>query len=687
MVKSYKLILLIVFGIIFLTVFIVSTGNALDSAFAQEIISEAVLTSTRIKDINSEGTITYLYDVAYESGYAKDVKATFDVTADYYSFEYSIDNGDIVAEAIQQTPNSGKVVFSADTTGIYNLTCYAYADENGSTQVGKASTIFRNDVDAPNLPEIKEMDTWQQVGVAFDVNVEWSSCTDVSGIYEKAYYFLEYGNGLIEPAWKEISIQSSDVTTITITNNCEITLLCYDNSGNYAQKTIAFDKFDGISPPQPTYTITPTLTETSMAKNYTITVNYPNDAQSGLKSEQYYLLNGQSYLYDGSIIIGENPANYNLRLYSVDNAGNRSEYVDITIKNTNFDLLSPTIDNLSYTIDVTEMDNMCTLSFAGNDSGGSGIKSAYIVELDKYLSKFILGNDEIYTIKFNCLNYYTLTIHVTDYAGNVAVQQVLINHFSDVDVNNAVSDIITQFSQATQSDYNVDTWGSITSSISMLNMALEMEGKTKNEILIVCEEISKLLKSDLVVDYKIKSIPEIASSMINFIVDGNELTNGYKKGDVVTFELLSANVDEIKETQAKNLAGIKDSFCTAFDINVIFSGVEINQDVGLNAKAIMNLPPDYLNREFVLINLTDNVKVDGVISNNKMEFAIEKSTDYVLVISGGKAVSGTKEENKTITVLGNVISLPKFLGIVCGIGCALIIVVVVLVVLMIKRRK
>ena len=164
------------------------------------------------------------------------------------------------------------------------------------------------------------MDAWQKVGVTFDVNVEWSSCADVSGIYEKAYYFLEYANESIEPAWKEISIQSSDVTTITITNNCEITLLCYDNSGNYAQETIAFDKFDGIAPPQPTYTITPTLTETSMAKNYTITVNYPNDAQSGLKSEQYYLLNGQSYLYDGSIIIGENPANYNLRLYSVDNA-------------------------------------------------------------------------------------------------------------------------------------------------------------------------------------------------------------------------------------------------------------------------------------------------------------------------------------------------------------------------------
>ncbi len=78
----------------------------------------------------------------------------------------------------------------------------------------------------------------------------------------------------------------------------------------------------------------------------------------------------------------------------------------------------------------------------------------------------------------------------------------------------------------------------------------------------------------------------------------------------------------------------------------------------------MNLPYKYYERQFAIINKTNNEIVPSMLYNNKIVFTIKDSGDYVMVISGDKSTDNST--TKTIKVFGKPMTYATFFGIIFG---------------------
>ena len=685
MVKNYKKYILLLVLSIVAVAFICSVGIKTDFLFgaeASEIVSTKEITYTKISKITN-GIAEYVSGVSYVDGYAKDVHVVFSVDAPYYNFEYSIDGSDLIEEAILPTPANGEVEFIGSVSGQYSVTCYAYADEMGMTELGKSETSFKNDVTSPSIPQIEPMTEWKRSGIDYDVEVDWSECYDVSGIYG-IYYYYTYSDATQSTIISQ-DVNSLEKSILKINRNCVLTIICYDKSGNATTKDYTFEKFDDVAPPQPTYTITPELNENSLSRSYTITVNYPLDTQSGLLNEQKYILNGSTYVYDGSIILDSMAANYSIRLYSMDNAGNRSEYVDILVKNTNFDLVSPSIEQLSYSIDTLagDVDKLCTVSLTASDNG-SGIATVYAEGLNKYFAHQNTSGRDIYTLSFAPYGIGTLTLKVTDNAGNVTTRQMIINHFADLVIADNVKAIVNKSATLNESDYTEKLWKKVTSAYEALDLVLIDSNKTAKDINDAIADVNALINTTIVKEYKIINAPEIVSGIISYTVDENDFV-GTKRGDVVTLTLDKSQADGV---DYKDISGYSSAFYEKFKLDIKYNAEALASSLNNGITINMNVPVNYYDREMTIIDANTKQKLDVEIKNNVIIFNVKNSGEYVLVISGNKAISGNNDvSEKTIEVFGNVLKQSTFFAIVGSIAAVTILVVGALVFLLIRKNR
>ena len=87
-------------------------------------------------------------------------------------------------------------------------------------------------------------------------------------------------------------------------------------------------------------------------------------------------------------------------------------------------------------------------------------------------------------------------------------------------------------------------------------------------------------------------------------------------------------------------------------------------------------------------NTWDYGPVGVEIKNNVIIFNVKNSGEYVLVISGNKAISGNNDvSEKTIEVFGNVLKQSTFFAIVGSIAAVTILVVGALVFLLIRKNR
>jgi hypothetical protein len=633
---------------------------------------------TGVNGVNAE----YSYNQTYvpERGYAKDVKAVFSVTSDYYRFTYTLGGTD-VDESVCETPSDGKAVFHADKTGEYNVTCYACSDASGQTELGSCSAAFRNDADAPSLPDIAAMDEWLAVGTVYDAEVDWGLCADaVSGIYGIYYYFV-YDDGTKTDA-VSVNVLTAGKSLLEIKGKCRLFAVCYDKAGNAAQKVYGFDRYDGVKPPQPSYTVTPDRDVTLYAKSYTVTITYCEDAESGLADRQYYLLNGVNYEYDGSVIC-DKQMNYRLDIYALDNAGNRSDYVEINIANTEFDVTPPYVNNLSRSVDVTSGSGIYTVSFIGSDYGESGISSAYLETADKYFTKKTYGAYDLYSVSFDCYKMSALAVKVCDYAGNVTTVYTVTDYFSDEEISSAVKSCAELYPTIDSALYTETLFEDIASAYTKLNTLLSASGTEKADILSAAADIKAYVSTGIITSYQIDSVPDYASCAVNFTVSDTDFPEA-KKGDTVALSIAKAESDGKDYVSA---AGFEKGFSDYFVLTVTYNGSALGYPLETGLLVRMNMPKNYYDRNVALIDISNGEKQTATVSNNQIGFYVRKTSTYALVIEGGKAVTGNTTEEKTITVFGNKIKLSTFftvVGVTGGIAAA---AVAGIIVILVKKKK
>ncbi len=651
-----------------------SVGGSSLEANAEEPVSINVTCEAVVKVENGVA----IYDKArkYDDNYYRNIKVEFTVNAPYYRLDKNDEPGKVTA-----TPVGGKVYFTPaiSQTAVYNLTCYAFHDDTGVNAIGSCSTRVKYDRDEPVIADIPEMTDWVRGGKDYDIVVDWAQCTDMSGLFSLEYR-IDYDGESADSKFVKVDLSTLGKSVITIDKNCVLTVICFDRAGNCSKKTVVYNQFDDIKPPIPTYVISPEPSDDAYASKYAIKVNYTEDEQSGLSSVQKYIINGVTEIYDGEIVLSS-PKEYDIRLFATDKVGNVSESVSIHLPIGAFDCVPPLISKLTYTIDLKDPNYIASISFQAADMGQSGVKQAYTPTLKTFFSAIPGENITTYVLKCNLYRTESIEIEVTDYAGNTADAMLYINHFGNSVISDTMKSVADTYKTLDKDSFTEARWNEIDNAYNNLNTMLVISQTDYEQFIEEANAIKNLIESELDLVYQIESAPETVSTGIKFDAEKSDFPTS-KNGTKISLILSKSETDAEKFIVK---SGFAKGFADTFNLRIERDGESVVETLAKGLTVHMEMPFNYLDREYKLYDMTTEEEVAYEIVNNYLVFNIKKDSSMAMVISGAKQVTGNVDAPKTVTVFGNTYSLPIFLAIVL-VPVAFAIVVIIVVIVIKKAR-
>ncbi|NLL56460.1 MAG: hypothetical protein GX242_04525 [Clostridiales bacterium] len=614
-------------------------------------------------------TLTYsteTFDIE-NSSFKRNVTVYFDIANHYLEVYYRFGVKSQQTEELElswikidEDSQETEVNYQFESSGIYDIRCYIKYGED--IEVTDWITV-KCDTDAPNeLASINSMEEYQKGGTVFDVTFDTLHCSDELSGYKETYFSFTYTSSQKE----HYSYRKADsgMNTFRIEDNGILAITYIDNAGNYATVEYEFDKFDKTAPLAPVIVITPDNDMAyagGYAKSYTVTIAYGQDSQSGIAPKQYYVINGVTKEYATSFKLS-NPSGLVdkqtvIRASTVDNVGNVSETTQEIILDNTFDVSTPIIRITKISIDLMS-ENTHTISFTATDTG-SGVDNSKI-KLDNIDTIIEPSANNTYFAHFSAFGKSSCILHVSDKVGNNTLQHIVINYFGDENKAKVIEEYHNIFHSLNFSEYRESAVDDIILAYERLNNALMAENTQNSQFDTLFASIDKLIAGNSNHSYIINTKPVYISSFIKYKICESDL-NDYKKGDSVELVFNALVLDEQKSYV--KLAGFSKGFAEAFNLSAYFKDQLLSQlEKGIEIE--MNLPYKYYERQFAIINKTNNEIVPSMLYNNKIVFTIKDSGDYVMVISGDKSTDNST--TKTIKVFGKPMTYATFFGIIFG---------------------
>ncbi|MBC7081285.1 MAG: PKD domain-containing protein [Thermoplasmatales archaeon] len=213
------------------------------------------------------------------------------------------------------------VEHSYNSSGIYNVTLTVIDDDEASDS-DEIQVLFDNNPPETNY-SIEEIKEWYNKSVEIFLN----ATDNLAGIYKT---FYRIGND----SWKEynesINISSEGINILRFYS--------VDNAGNYEQEKNLTIKID-LHPPSTNYSINATYGNEGWIRSTPIISLSASDVLSGVNKTLYKINDGEWEEYKGEINISAD-GEHIIRFYSIDNAGNREQEKNITLK---IDTRAPTM--------------------------------------------------------------------------------------------------------------------------------------------------------------------------------------------------------------------------------------------------------------------------------------------------------------------------------------------------------
>ncbi len=684
-----KTILFATVAFLFLQCFF-CVGTVNNTAFADAETVTSRTTATYFSGLNGKYLPQYTQSVDYFSdyfnngnNYAKDIVIEFTVNdAAYYGIGYTL-NGEIVTDGNERrlpVPGDGKVYFETEKSGVYVVTCTAY--DESERMIASESVTVKSDTDKPSLPKTNAMDGWLADGTKFDIDIDWTDCKDVLSGLAHVLYTIDSDRGGEIKEVKDINNLSH--SAIPIMHACSLGITLYDKAGNGIEiKNIPFTSFDATVPPKPTYSVSPQLGKDFFAKEYKIDVFYPDDPESGATKKHHYILNGITEEYGGTIILDEQK-NYLLSFYNENNAGQKSEYVEINIAGSAFDITEPHVDRMQAKIDLTEKAGIVCVSFIANDYGESGLKGATVkgaglpfsMQKEKLYDSFSLYNDWLQP---------SMTVLIEDQAGNVANWTVMIEYLDDKTVTEEIKTLIELYRNTDFSSFPQESKEKIDSLYMQMNHLLNTSNNELSAIYTLYEAICDRFKPVATCEYEIVSAPDCVSSVLHYEIEQEDFANG-TFGNTVTLKMYrgtNAALDYLR------LAGMESGFQDYFHLELYYNGAVVTEPLKKGISVYMNCPTGYPDRRFVLIDQKNGTVVPTQTVNNEICFEMKESMSLALVVSGSREMTEyvpVASGGEKITVFGREWPKSTFLWLVCGTaGGALLLILLLTILALVKK--
>lgn len=642
-------------------------------------LNEIVCDSLNEAKLLSDGIAEYTekqYDTV-NNPYQRNIKLRYTLSGvNSVRFGYSVNGQEEILEEPINTSGLEEVSYDVGVSGIITVNCYAYDEDNFFLE--NISTTVKSDLVAlDTVPTVTSMNDWVGKNVNFDITMNWSNISDNLSGSGKVFYMYDYTDpSFFDIAWAEADTENTQTITATISGNGKFKVFCFDKAENGTYNEYIFNKFDFTAPAAPTIEVTPNVNlafSNGYAKEYTVSIVYNNDMQSGNADTQYYLINDRIMTYYGSFTL-KDAMRYTITASTTDKVGNKSENTSYIINSDAFDIYEPVITQKTLSIDLTK-EIIAEFSFWAVDNL-SGIDYAYCQTLDSNLTK---GAGSLYRIVFSPYGYSNIYFDAYDKAGNVASDHFAINYFEDTALSEKIRAYNELYLGLNREEYNVSVLEKIDNEYAKINTMLMASSSQESSLSASFSEIDRLVEGRSEYAYVIQSVPIIVSTMLSFTVDESDF-EGYKKGDKITLALNSAisnGTDYVK------LSGFSKGFVDYFHLSVYFNEEEktdLNQGITIN----MNLPGGYLERKFMLIDMSNNQIVESTVINNKITFVCKGSASYAMVISGDKEIIGS-DTPKYINVFGKKMKVGVFFGVLGGVfgGAAVIITLLIII----KRKK
>ena len=611
--------------------------------------------------------------------YYKNIKLEFIVNSPYYSIDYSINDEDVEGNIIS-TPTNHIVNFTLAHTGIYKITLKAYSNEYQLLET--KNFTYKSDNEAPNIDNLSytQMTQYLKRGEKFNSVVDPTKVYDLySGVKNIKFVIKDIEENLFSNIY---TIDTLDKFDVEITNISTCFMYIYDNAENYTSTELMFDLYDNTPPPVPSYTITPNLVEGVKQRRYEIKLEYSdNDSLSGLSKDQFYILNGKTFVYSGSIVL-DKTIDYILTFYTLDNAGNKSEEITLNINKDYFDTNKPLISDVNTEIDFNKED-IYSISFVGSDYNESGIKRAFVKESGRIFKETYVDVYNVFRLDFNPITTQTITIVLEDNAQNQSEYVYTVKYLNNNEIKTLIDNFIKLYKSTDFSKYNDNLKLAINSDIENLKALLLADGTKINELNSLINKINDELNTKITSSFVVSSIPTYISTIFSILIDTTGFTE-FKNGDNLTISLNTLNDFEFDDT----LSSLGNFFKEGFSLSILYNGESINNPLAFKVTVRMNLPNQYLDRKFELFNNDKKEIVETEIENNTMIFNIDKTTNYVFCIQGGIRPSGQKDLNvETITVFGNTLTKTTFYLIVGICGGVAGLAIIAFIIIIIKRRR
>lgn len=618
-----------------------------------------------------------------KGGYASNVTVTFAVSTRFYLLSYTLD-GTYFVDRITETPSDGKVTFVADKTGRYVLTCAAYEEQTAENPIGSATEEFLNDSDAPLVSPnaVSGNGEWKRTGQDCVFTVDWGAFADERSGLGILLYRFGYDDGTYSSIY-EVNLLTAGKTELSVNKKCTLFVACSDKAGNRTSAIYPLDCFDDYAPPMPTYEITPALGAGKYAQSYEIKVEFlPDNGGSGLKKEQSYSINGTTYRFEAEppvpeTIILDKAMDYTIRLYATDNAGNVSQTAEITVPYSAFDISLPEVKEVTRQIDLSGENGFCRVIVNANDRNESGIASI-TSEDGKIVFSPVQGTTDLYSAVFDCYGFgQELILIITDNAGNRTRYVVAFPYFYDAEINEAVRKCVEKLRGTDLTEYTAAAVKNINDGITKVNLLLSLDNSAKTEIINAVNELAAIPDVIVTTVYEIESAPEYASANITFALNESDF-GAYPKGSVVTVTLSKYTGEE---KDYASVAGFTRAFYDYFSLSVKINGENLASPLSEGIYVGMSKPAAYYDRDVAIIDAATGKVVETEVKNNRIFFTVKNDGNYVLAVSGGKAVTSGTGDKKMISVFGKTMDFSVFLWIVCGTGAVAVIAVALLLIL------
>ncbi|MBR1747855.1 MAG: hypothetical protein IJ735_06580, partial [Clostridia bacterium] len=638
-----------------------------DRAYADSVPYVSSATAVDEYSLDETGTAQYtrkdyLSDVG--TAYRKDWRVVFNVGQNDYRVTVSVDGGEEIDVTDVTVKEGEEVLYRVNSSGI--VTVKAYILSSG-VRTGETSFTVRSDENAPSADVLEEMTEWYPVGREYTVKVDLSAFSDdLSG---RGRGFYRIGEG----AWTEIDNIDAGLLTFPISDVTTMSLLFFDAAGNVTRTERTFDKFDSTPPPAPEVTVTKNVPEQRYARYYTVEADYFPDGQSGLTEPKKYYLNGKEKVYDGPFVLDESKG-YLLQFYAEDLVGNRS-LTTAEIAAASFDREAPTVSSFTVEIDLRS-DPICKVSVSASDAL-SGVKRVYFRDSGSYLNQV---TENGYTTELSCYGIDRLVLVVEDAVQNVTYEYYPLNLFGDREYSDKIHSYANRYAALDKSAYTDKALADIESAYTELNVVCASLASTKTDFDVAAARVDAAFSPDDVV-YTIEKEGKYLSGMAECEVTLSDIP-GRRIGSAVSVVFRAGEADDSYVSRAEFSTG----FTEGFSIRLYSDGREITEDLAHGIRVRLNLPVGYYDRSYCLFS--QGGKIAGEVVNNKLDFVLPKGGDCILVVSGSKSAT-TSREPDSVSVFGRRLSYGAFFGTVFGTigGAALLIGGILLFVKLRGRRR